>query len=274
MISTSIRTPALYYEEDMPAVLTGEFLGGAVVFVTAKSPEKATPNEDSMAFIPTSEDSGVLAVADGVGGLPDGGQASKVALEELTGALQRADREQAGWMRDAILNGIEDANRAVLALDGGATTLAVAEISAASVRSYHVGDSLVLVTGQRGRIKHEAVPHSPIGYAVHSGLLEEEEAMVHEDRNLISNAIGSADMRIEIGPTVELAVRDTLLVASDGLSDNLYPREIVDLVRKGDLGRAGEALFETCRRRMRTPDSEHPSKPDDLTFVVFRPGRR
>ena len=94
--------------------------------------------------------------------------------------------------------------------------------------------------------------------------------MVHEDRNLISNVIGSEEMRIEIGPTLELARRDTLLLASDGLSDNLYPREIVEAVRKGRLARAGEHLLATCRRRMQNPDGSNPSKPDDLTFVAYR----
>ncbi len=271
MISTPIRTSALYSAEDMSAIETGTFLGGEVAFVSARSPEKETPNEDSMAFIPLAEDCGVLAVADGVGGLPGGDQASQLALVELVAALEGADRDGDGWMRDAILNGIENANRSVLALDGAATTLAVAEISREIVRSYHIGDSLVLVTGQRGRIKHEAVPHSPVGYALHAGLMEEEEAMAHEDRNLISNVIGSEEMRIEIGPALELSPRDTLLLASDGLSDNLYAREIVDWVRKGKLADSGEKLFSICRQRMQTYENGQPSKPDDLTFVAYRP---
>ncbi len=267
----AIHTPALYFERDMSGVETGRFAGGDIVFVTVRCPSKDTPNEDAMAFIPTSESSGVLAIADGVGGRPSGEQAARIALVALKDALEGADRTGEGWMRDAILNGIESANRAVLELEGGATTLAVAEISARSIRSYHVGDSLVLVTGLRGRVKHEAVPHSPVGYALHAGLIEEDEAMVHEDRNLIYNVIGASDMRIEIGPTVELAAYDTLLIASDGLSDNLYPREIVELMRKGRLEEAGARLFSTCVERMKSPDAEHPSKPDDLTFVVFRP---
>ena len=132
-------------------------------------------------------------------------------------------------LRAAILNGIEAANQAVRDLGtGAATTLALVEIQDRTIRTYHVGDSEILVTGQRGKVKLQTIPHSPIGYAVEAGLMEEEEAIHHEARHVISNVIGSDQMRIEMGPPTELAPRDTLLLASDGLFDNLFPDEIVE----------------------------------------------
>ena len=61
-----------------------------------------------------------------------------------------------------------------------------------------------------------------------------------------------------------------MLIASDGLVDNLRPDEIVELVRKGDLLNAGRRLVDETLRRMNSPDLE-PSKPDDLTVILFRP---
>ena len=46
---------------------------------------------------------------------------------------------------------------------GSATTLAVAEVVGQTVRTYHVGDSPIWVFGQRGRLKLQTVPHSPVG---------------------------------------------------------------------------------------------------------------
>ena len=146
----------------------------------------------------------------------------------------------------------------------------MAEIQGRTVRPYHVGDSMVLVVGQRGKIKLQTVSHSPVGYAVESGMLDETEAMNHAERHLVSNIIGAADMRIEIGPTIELARFDTLLLASDGLFDNLHVDEIVQRVRKGPLKRVIRTLAEDCRRRMLDAEDDQPSKPDDLTFVAFR----
>ena len=138
--------------------------------------------------------------------------------------------------RIGIINGFESANEEVLALAlGAATTLTVVEFDGQLVRYFHVGDSLSLLTGQRGKIKMQSMPHSPVGYAVEAGLLDETDAMHHEQRHVISNVIGSVDMHIEMGSAVELSPRDTLLLASDGLTDNLHMPEIVECIRKGSL---------------------------------------
>ena len=109
-----------------------------------------------------------------------------------------------------------------------------------------------------------------MGYAVEAGLMNEAEALHHEDRHLVSNTIGAPDMRIEVGPVVRLAPRDTVLLASDGLTDNLRGAEIVEIVRKGPLREAAARLANTAQRRMNTERESRPSKPDDLTFLLFR----
>jgi serine/threonine protein phosphatase PrpC len=77
-------------------------------------------------------------------------------------------------------------------------------------------------------------------------------------------------MRIEVGSQQPIAPRDTLLLASDGLSDNLRTEEIVALLRTGALDAACDRLAELARARMVAPSEGEPSKPDDLTFVAFR----
>ena len=85
--------------------------------------------------------------------------------------------------------------------------------------------------------------------------------------------LGTQDMRIELGATVSLAPRDTVVLASDGLSDNLHLDEIVERVRKGPLSRAVDEMAALGRKRMEAPTEGAPSKPDDLTFIAIR-GRR
>ena len=82
--------------------------------------------------------------------------------------------------------------------------------------------------------------------------------------------VGTAQMRIEIGPARHMARRDTLVLASDGLSDNLHPEEIVEAVRKGAIERVADALGSACRKRMDETAEGRPGKPDDLSFIVFR----
>ena len=102
------------------------------------------------------------------------------------------------------------------------------------------------------------------------GLLDEAEAMHHEDRHVVSNVIGAPDMHIAIGPSIELSPRDTVLLASDGLFDNLLCDEIASVIRKGQLQSSASRLAATSTRRMNHPAGDRPSKPDDLTFVAYR----
>lgn len=260
----------LILDADMAQVELYESPCGTLAVFSARSPAKQSPNEDAAALIPFDEGSLVLAVADGMGGARGGDVASRLAVETLRDTLIHA-REEERSMRAGILNGIEKANEAVLDLGlGAATTIVVVEIDHGVIRPYHVGDSLALLVGQRGKIKTQTVSHSPVGFAVEAGLLEEDEAMSHADRHIVSNAIGAQDMRIEMGATRKLAARDTLLLTSDGLVDNLWMSEIVERIRKGPLQTAAEHLAADARGRMAVAQPDHPSKPDDLTFIIFR----
>lgn len=247
---------------------------GEVALFSCRSPGRDGPNEDCAAVLPFADGAYVLAVADGLGGGRAGARASSLAIDALEAALAEA-RGAHLPLRSALLDGIERANQAIRALGVGAyTTLSAVEVADGAVRPYHVGDSLILLIGQRGKLKLQTVAHSPVGFAVESGMLDEGEAMHHEERHLVSNVLGVPDMRIEVGSQQPIAARDTLLLASDGLSDNLRTEEIVALLRAGSLDAACARLAEVARARMFAPGDGEPSKPDDLTFVVFRSGAR
>lgn len=259
----------LYLDEDMitPQVLPVA-AGQACVF-TRRRPGRETANEDAAGIFTGPDGCAVLAVADGLGGLPAGSHAAALTLQQLAAQVTRMPCGDV--QREAVLTGLENANTAVLETgQGGATTIAVAGIDRHTVRAYHAGDSMILVTGQRGRIKYQSVSHSPVGYAEASGMLDTEGAMFHTERHLVSNMVGMTEMRIEMSPPIELAPRDTLILASDGVFDNLYVSEIVDLVRTGPLAAAGARLLAQCAQRMEQAGGGDPNKPDDLTFVLYR----
>lgn len=263
--------PKLYVGEEKVETELYQFAGGVTAVYSSRCPGKETPNEDAAALLPIDDTSGILVVADGVGGSRAGHQAAGIIVQSLRSALEEMPGDDA-ILRTAILNGIEHANRSILELAiGAASTLAVVEIQNRVVRPYHVGDSMILVLGQRGKIKLQTVSHSPVGFAVEAGVLDEAEAMHHEERHLVSNLMGTHDMRIEIGSTLKLAPRDTLLLASDGLFDNLHVAEIVDRIRTGPLDEAIGQMAADSIRRMSHPEQGFPSKPDDMTVVSFRP---
>jgi len=244
---------------------------GTVAIAIAACAEKSGPNEDSAAIIPVTDECLVLAVADGVGGAPAARNASNLAVETLQDSLRGAENDDLR-VRTVVLDGFELANSQLLQLGtGSATTLIAADIRNHQVRTFHVGDSAAWLVGQRGVVKLQTTPHSPVGFAVEAGFINEEEALDHEELNVISNVMGSSDMRIEIGPRVQLAVRDTLLLASDGLFDNVLQDEIIEIIRKGPLGVAAQTLWQLARQRMDGTDPKKPSKPDDFSAILFRP---
>jgi serine/threonine protein phosphatase PrpC len=254
----SLDAPVLVAEADMTEGSLHAIAQGHAMAFSRKAPGRTGPNEDCAALIPLGDDAAVLAVADGVGGAPSGGDAARLALKKLVAAVRESG---------------ERANEAVIDLGVGAgTTLVAIAIEDRLVRPFHVGDSEALVVGQRGRVKLATPSHSPVGYAVHAGYLDAREAMHHEDRHLLLNVIGSADMRIEIGARVQLAARDTIVLGSDGLFDNMHLNEIVERTRKGPLAKVVESLARKCADRMEQPREGQPSKVDDVTFVVFRLG--
>jgi serine/threonine protein phosphatase PrpC len=263
----------LVLDRDMSEPELHRLADGCAAVFSNRSPGKETPNEDAAALLPIDAGSAVLAVADGLGGPPAGEQAAALAVRCLADALEPSARSNS-LLRDAILNGFERANRAVRELGGGAaTTLAVVEIQEDLVRPYHVGDSTILMVGQRGRIKLQTVSHSPVGFAVEAGLLDEADALHHDERHVVSNVLGGLDMRIEVGSVLHLAARDTLLLASDGLTDNLRTGEIAERIRKGPLVDGALRLAADAHRRMAGRSRDEPCKPDDLTFVAFRRAR-
>ena len=77
-------------------------------------------------------------------------------------------------------------------------------------------------------------------------------------------------MRIDVGTAVTLRPRDTVLVASDGLMDNVHVHEIIERIRKGRLTRAADNVISLAKRRMGSDATEQPSKPDDLSLILFR----
>ena len=253
-----------------PDILQTEVAGGQVVAYSCRDPDKETENEDTAAILPYGPGAAVLVVADGAGGLPAGKRASLTAVNTLAESLQVA-MDKTTLLRTAILNGIEAANSAVLALaNGSATTMTVMTIEGRLARSYQIGDSEAIVIGQRGLVKLQTTAHSPTGFAVEAGFLDEREALHHAERHLVSNFIGTQDMRIDVGASVKLDQNDTVLVASDGLMDNVHVDEIIEFVRKGPLLDAVTAVVEVAQQRMKKAVDGEPSKPDDLSLLLFR----
>ncbi len=243
---------------------------GEVAFFSTPSPDHPDRNEDS-AVVVVRDVWGVLVVSDGAGGTSGGAQAASMAVQILQQALLQI--EEGEDVRPAVLDAIESAGASIReTLSGALATVAAIVVDSTTARSITVGDSICLVIGGRGKLKYRSIAHGPTGFAEEAGLLKAREAMEHEERHLVSNMLGLENMRIELGVPVRLAVRDTVVVASDGLFDNVRVDEIAERARIRPLVRAVERLASLARDRM-TGNGPH-CHADDLTIVAFRPSSK
>lgn len=254
-------------ETELPRLVG--FAGGRVAAHVARSPSKPEGGcEDALAVLPVGEHSGVLVIADGLGGHALGGEAASIVVRTLARFVDRLG-DDPDQLRTALLEAADAAHAEVQALGAGAgATLAAVVVTPRGVGPLHAGDSSVLVVGQRGRVRLQTLAHSPTGYAIEAGWIEEHEALEHDERHLISNFIGCEGMHLQLGEVRPIAARDTLLVASDGLFDNFSTDELIERIRKGPLERIARALSLEARERMLAAGGHQ----DDLSFLIHRRG--
>lgn len=259
----SLNAPVMLCGQELVEPQLVELKTGQAMVFSRPHGGQSGANEDALGVFEDAEGRVCLVVADGVGGLPKGLEAATLAIGLL--ADSSPSKEIPPESR------LESVNQKLLAqLPNSATTVCVAEITDGALVSCHAGDSTALVVGQRGRIKLKTQAHSPVGIKEANGL-DEKEALFHPQRHLLNNMMGDPALWLEKQDALELASLDTVLLGSDGLWDNLFLSEVVELIRIGELSESAGKLAETVIQRMDHPVAGLPSKPDDISFILYRP---
>jgi PPM family protein phosphatase len=260
-----------YIDSEMTSPELIELPQGVAMALSCSSPAKTSGNEDCASVISVNKDISLLVVADGLGGCPNGAAASAILVESLKDEILKVKNKNAD-IRETILSCIETANLNLLQKNTGeGTTVAIVEINNDSIRSYHVGDSEIRIIDQWGDTKYQTVSHAPIAYAVESGFIDEDLAIAHEDRHFISNYIGAPEIHVSVSSAISINKQDTLLLGTDGLFDNLFKHEITEIICKKNIEKVARNLKDSASTRMNNWKQGSPSKPDDLTFIVYRP---
>ncbi len=261
--------PLLLTEDDGSAPQCIAFQGGELFLHSQGAPGKDRVNQDAAALVRWGATGGLLAVADGLGGKPQAEQASAILVRAL-GTLDTSPPDARGELGTLLVPALALANAAIMDLGVGAgTTLAAAEFGADAVRTHHVGDSMAALVDAEGLVKWRTVEHSPVGFALEAGLLTELEAMSHPDRHVISNMVGSTAMEVDRSDWFPWEPGDRLVLASDGLTDNMLTQEWVEMLCSGPPSLAGPALVDLASRRMQCGTEAVPGKSDDLTVLVY-----
>ena len=196
-------------------------------------------NEDA---IGSNRDTGLLVLADGMGGYNAGEVASGIAVQTITElASEGANRERrneldssTGFMRQSIVlrDAVARANKIIFQTaqsqthcEGMGTTLVAAMFFDNKVSIAHVGDSRAYRL-RGNKFEQLTLDHSLLQELVDRGFYSEEEAQRSTNRNYVTRALG-------VEPTVEVEVQefdvlpdDVYLLCSDGLPDMVEDEDI------------------------------------------------
>jgi PPM family protein phosphatase len=196
----------------------------------------------------------LYAVADGMGGHQGGEVASNLALAAMETIAEEPvpDGDSAPRLAEVV----REANRVVLqragtdpALSGMGTTLtAVLAGGGGRIHVAHVGDSRAYLL-RGGEMSQLTRDQTVVQRLVDEGRISPEEAEIHPQRSILTNALG-VDRDIEVDEaSYELAVGDRLLLCSDGLSGMVSETDIKRiLVENEDPQAACDALVEAANQ--------------------------
>jgi PPM family protein phosphatase len=209
-------------------------------------------NEDRMGYCYT-RDAGLFALADGMGGHPEGEVASQLALQNLASSFQRDARprlnDPSRFLHDAIITGHHQLLRYATerALVDTPRTTVVACIMQGNVAYWaHCGDSrLYLVRG--GAIVARTRDHS---YSeLQESLSQAVPAGERFNRNVLFTCLGSPGKPvIDIAGPFEMEPGDRVLLCSDGLWGAVSDAEITTQLQSASIAEAVPELVETALR--------------------------
>ena len=187
------------------------------------------------ADLPVGKLPNLYLVADGMGGHRAGGFASKYAVETIVEEISGNRREEEVF---SILNqAIIEANYKVRkkaaedeSMAGMGTTLVAATIEGEILKVANVGDSRLYLVNEG--IRQITIDHSLVEEMIRMGGLDREQARNHENKNIITRAIGAQK---EIHPDffeVNLQKGDKIFMCTDGVSNMLTDEEIFEILNE------------------------------------------
>lgn len=212
----------------------------------------------------------LLAVADGMGGLPAGEMASELAIRALAGVDPPAGADQVGHVGDddlvaALRAGFEEASTRIRAAaaedavrDGMGTTVTALLFGSDRVALMHIGDS-------RGYLLRDGVltqltkDDTFVQALVDQGVLTAQDARSHPQRSLVTKAMQGQSVA-PYGATLPVRPGDLYLLCSDGLSDVVTDDEIANLLRTA-------TSLDDCASRLVTAAVDG-GGPDNVTVLL------
>lgn len=179
---------------------------------------------------PTSTENGImLLVADGMGGAVAGETASLIMVTESAKYLQNhKSAKPEDIARECLLVAHDQCHRMIKlnpGLMGMGTVATVAIVKGNELSISQIGDTRLYIYRDKTLIQ-VTEDQNFVSELVRIGIITPEQAMIHPQRNAVTQAVGSIEPIIPVDYSQELAPGDKLLLCSDGLNAMISDMEI------------------------------------------------
>ncbi len=225
-------------------------------------------NEDNMAYV-IPKDPEVMAkkgalfiVADGMGGHAAGEVASEIAVDTVSNVYYQDDSDD---VATSLLHAIKRANTLIhqraaenMLRSGMGTTCVAAVLRGNMAYVANVGDSRAYLI--RGNLINQiSQDHSWVAEQVRAGLLTEDQARTHAQRNVITRSLGTqSDVEIDVF-SEPLEEGDRLILCTDGLSGLVSEEEMRNIATQSPPQESVYHLIEKANEN---------GGPDNITAIV------
>lgn len=229
---------------------------------------KRQKNEDNWAIVFDKDDNPIgFIIADGMGGYFAGEEASKIAVNGMLPVIHKYVEEKLSSkdIRQLVSEQINNINNKIMnysmenlgGLESG-TTLSLGMIIEDNLHIIHVGDSRIYRI-REGEITRITEDHSLVSELMKEGLISEDEATSHPDRNKITKALGFEndffpDIFIE-----QILKGDIYIFCTDGLYEGMDDQEILKTVLSEPQEEISQRLIEKAKQSGGT---------DNITVIV------
>jgi serine/threonine protein phosphatase PrpC len=246
-------------------------------------------NQDRVAYS-YSREALLMVVADGMGGHLHGEIAAHIAVQTLTEQFQEHAKPRLSDPAAFLAETVKRAHHAINdyaveqdLLEIPHTTLVAAIVQDNTAYWAHVGDSRLYLFSD-GSLIARTEDHTAVAQLVREGVISEEEAGTHPERNKVSNCLGGfVPPQVESSAPIPLHDGDTVLLCTDGIwgmisiaeaSALLYAYPLEDAVRHlmdHAEFRGGEHGDNLSLVAMTWGEARLPSK-DSISTLAMPPG--
>lgn len=207
-------------------------------------------NEDRMGYSYT-RDAGLFALADGMGGHPEGEVAAQIALQTMSALFQREARPSLAVPTSFLASSLMGAHHQIIRyaserglLDTPRTTLVAALVQEGELHWMHCGDSRLYVV-RDGQLLVRTRDHSYSEAQAGAGMTSEAI-----NRNVLFTCLGSPTKPLyDVAGPVLLEQGDRILLCSDGLWGALDDETIARQLGRQTVSNAVPDLVEDALRK-------------------------